>query len=84
MSDDIVKRLLEFDWYGPPRKGADELLNEAAAEIIALRKLLHTATCHIDLQMLKISHKKDWAALESWAREHGHLRSKLNRRGHTL
>jgi len=36
-STDLVSRLREFDWYGPPRKGADELLNEAADEIERLR-----------------------------------------------
>ena len=36
-TEDLVSRLREFDWYGPPRKGADELLNEAAAEIERLR-----------------------------------------------
>lgn len=29
----LWRRLREFDWYGPPRKGADELLNEAANRI---------------------------------------------------
>ncbi len=37
---DLIERLRNFDWYGPPRKGADELLNEAASEIERLRGFL--------------------------------------------
>lgn len=33
LASNLVTRLREFDWFGPPRKGADELLNEAADEI---------------------------------------------------
>lgn len=30
LTSNLVSRLREFDWYGPPREGANELLNEAA------------------------------------------------------
>jgi hypothetical protein len=39
LAADLVSRLREFDWYGPPRKGADELLNAAADEIERLRTI---------------------------------------------
>ncbi len=47
---DLVARLREFDWYGPPRKGADELFNEAASEIERLRGFLIeiAAPCTMD------------------------------------
>ena len=43
----IVERLRTFDWYGPPRKGADELLNEAALVIEGLQRELAIATATI-------------------------------------